>query len=100
MEVGWYLRFKPDAALVFLVGQGAVDAALDALHTVSGWQADVTRHGDHAKIRFRRGTPDGGDARQPGPVGPDGPDGPDRWDGPTEPNEAGGGRHTGGHGKE
>ncbi|WP_035068497.1 hypothetical protein [Nitratidesulfovibrio termitidis] len=88
MEVGWYLRFKPDAALVFLVGHGSVDAALGALHTVSGWQAKVTRHEDHAEIRFRRGTPDGDDARwrEPG--------------GPGEPNDAGGGRHTGGHGKE
>ncbi|WMW65181.1 hypothetical protein [Nitratidesulfovibrio liaohensis] len=88
MEVGWYLRFKPDAALVFLVGHGSVDAALGALYTVSGWLADVTRYPDHAEIRFRRGTPDGDDARQQGPgaVG--------------EPNDAGGGRHTGGHGKE
>lgn len=85
MEVGWYLRFKPDAALVFLVGHGSVDAALGALHTVSGWQAKVTRHEGHAEIRFRRGTPDGGDARSVGP---------------GEPNDAGGGRHTGGHGKE
>ncbi|WP_353117434.1 hypothetical protein [Nitratidesulfovibrio sp.] len=85
MEVGWYLRFKPDAALVFLVGHGSVDAALGALHTVSGWLADVTRHESHAEIRFRRGTPDGDDARQHGPTGP---------------NDAGGGRHTGGHGKE
>lgn len=94
MEVGWYLRFKPDAALVFLVGHGSVDAALGALHTVSGWQAKVTRHEGHAEIRFRRGTPDGHDARQHRPSGPGGPDGP------TEPNDAGGGGHTGGHGKE
>uniref|UniRef100_B8DRF4 Uncharacterized protein n=1 Tax=Nitratidesulfovibrio vulgaris (strain DSM 19637 / Miyazaki F) TaxID=883 RepID=B8DRF4_NITV9 len=63
MEVGWYLRFKPDAALVFLVGHGSVDAALGALHTVSGWVADVTRHEGHAEIRFRRGTPGVHDAR-------------------------------------
>ena len=91
MEVGWYLRFKPDAALVVLVGHWSVDAALGALHTAAGWQADGTRHGDHAETRFRRGRPDGGGAREHGPDGPDGP---------TESNDAGGGRHTGGHGKE
>ncbi|HEU6438369.1 MAG TPA: hypothetical protein VE028_13035 [Nitratidesulfovibrio sp.] len=43
---------------MFLVGHGAVDAVLGALHTVSGWQARVTRHDGHAEIRLWRGTPD------------------------------------------
>ncbi|MEG6504502.1 hypothetical protein [Nitratidesulfovibrio sp. 1201_IL3209] len=73
---------------MFLVGHGSVDAALGALHTVSGWRAEVVRHDGHAEVRFRRGAPEPEPARDAGPDAMNGPD------------DAGGGRHTGGHGKE
>ncbi len=88
LEVGWYLRFKPNAVLVFLVGHGSVGAALGALHTVSGWLAEVVRHDGHAEVRFRRGAPEPEPARDAGAAASNGPD------------DAGGGRHTGGQGKE
>lgn len=97
MEVGWYLRFKPDAVLVFQVGHGAVQAALGALHTVSGWRAETTRYEDHAEIRFWRGAPDHGAPRREQPDASDGPAGPE---GSGGPEGAGGGHHTGGRGKE
>lgn len=97
MEVGWYLRFKPDAVLVFQVGHGAVQAALGALHAVSGWQAEVTRHEEHAEILFWRGASDQGVPQREQPDEPDGAAGPA---GSGGPEGAGGGHHTGGRGKE
>lgn len=43
--------------MVFLVGLGAVDAALGALHVSPGWRAETARHADHAEIRFLRDAP-------------------------------------------